>query len=742
MIDTIRFSLYGIDVQHKNKQSLDDYSSMLAMHHRNILNYIVPEHQEIYMALLAYKGVFKTFQSVEHNEISSVDEMTDEQFFNNQSIFRDSLKKSKIKKNAKYKYQKRQNLHLYQFNTMNMVKSFEHKKIVLSERIGLRLKSSNRDINFFVNVNKGCLTCEMSIPKYLYNHNIAQFIPQANSEKYRDRYSLCSWEYQSIILHKRLNDFFDSFFTELLQLLNLSMMPNYEYLSIDRIDLCYNQLYLSKEDALYSIGKMKTISNKVKNKLSLGTGQYATAIHYKMSNGATFKIYHKGSEFKKTDAKELQKINVVNIDKQMKKSKYYDFYLKYKSLIIQDFSNIYNKDNTDLTKIDNKDIELIERLKPKTKDKLKNIFYTKEEEQTMNVFDRQKLSKKFALISDLSENDKILIKKIRKYIKRIVIANVNFLQNEADKILRFEMTFRPDFMRYHYKDKIFRKDDVVHKIHKKIYNKVKKYYDLRNHKYINLDDLTIAERSFFKRYDAWRNKRLVFWLKGSKKFIRNEKTSTNFYDKEMNYYHLYSYYDKINFIFSEPDNALFSNDLLDLLLNYFRKNILKYQLKDLTFKTSLSQKLDNFNKEAKQKRIAYDENPLNINKIIDLKGDFHITKGNTLVTKPSQLLTQSELWDKGMSGVNKFKIITLVEYLKRGKSFDDYCKDFNVTKSQKSRLKKHSEAFDIFQNTFFKDRKIYCKTDFTDYYSNFDKFNYGDKFFVDKHLNTNHIQNN
>lgn len=165
----------------------------------------------------------------------------------------------------------------------------------LAHRSNLHLPSSHYSLAYFLNHSRDRLEFNFSIPKYLYGTNILQFINIFDQGSY--------YTYSELKLF--LNRFFKEQFIQ---------EPLYDDIEINRIDLCYNQFFLSKNDSLQYLDEQKKLlvqfARSSKNKFRT----YDTSLMY-ITRRYSFKIYHKGEEFKKHDYAEIVRLgNPKNYD--------------------------------------------------------------------------------------------------------------------------------------------------------------------------------------------------------------------------------------------------------------------------------------------------------------------------------------------------------------------------------------------------------------------------------------------
>lgn len=170
----------------------------------------------------------------------------------------------------------------------------------------MKIPSSHYTLNLRPNFERDFIEFNFSIPKFIYSTNVLQFIDKSDT----------SPEFTHDKLLHFLHKFFATYF---------SVMPDNQYIEINRLDFCFNQIFDTKENALRYLEEQKNIN--IKNARSdsnkfvaysetddLGV-QTSQTIFYKTKD-YSFKIYHKGSEFQKNDLKQLLKANPFKLHLQ------------------------------------------------------------------------------------------------------------------------------------------------------------------------------------------------------------------------------------------------------------------------------------------------------------------------------------------------------------------------------------------------------------------------------------------
>jgi len=167
----------------------------------------------------------------------------------------------------------------------------------VSMRSSIHIPSSHYDISVLPNKGRDFIEFNFSIPKYYHSTNVLQFV---------DQYDL-SASHTFDKLQGILSRFFNEYFTS---------PPDWNDVEVNRIDLCYNQIFLSKADALRYLDQQRNLNIDYARSDVNKFGMYGdTTVMYKTDN-YSFKVYHKGTEFKKNDYPKLIKNNPKGLDVQ------------------------------------------------------------------------------------------------------------------------------------------------------------------------------------------------------------------------------------------------------------------------------------------------------------------------------------------------------------------------------------------------------------------------------------------
>jgi hypothetical protein len=165
----------------------------------------------------------------------------------------------------------------------------------------------------FENVDLDYLEFNFSIPKYIYGTNIFMFCDHFKNKNFNfARNSSLDFNLKSS--YDRLILFIRDFFSREFVFENI---VDFNDVEINRIDLCFNQVFLDKYYALEYLEYQKKLRKKNLTVKSDNFREYETSIMYKTKRYSV-KIYHKGAEYIKHDRKENLRIN------QEKKREYFD----------------------------------------------------------------------------------------------------------------------------------------------------------------------------------------------------------------------------------------------------------------------------------------------------------------------------------------------------------------------------------------------------------------------------------
>lgn len=164
------------------------------------------------------------------------------------------------------------------------------------------LPSYHNDIAYSINYDREFIEFNFSIPKYLYGTNVFQFVPHYFDKGFNES-RFKSIEKLKDTIYDDLRAFLDWFFKK-----ELNDLVNRYYVQIFRLDICYNKIFNTKQDAVLYLNDLKRIKKKFIRHNVDDLRVYHTTIYYaSKSSGYTLKVYHKGTEFEINDKGKLKK---------------------------------------------------------------------------------------------------------------------------------------------------------------------------------------------------------------------------------------------------------------------------------------------------------------------------------------------------------------------------------------------------------------------------------------------------
>jgi len=226
-----------------------------------------------------------------------------------------------VRRDFMFKYEERQNVapakevenfSKAHFATDTMMLNYFRIAGIGNDRLKrMSLKKINNSGHYFLNayINKDddFVEFNFSVPKYIYGTNVLMYVVHPWDKNFT-YYRHNSLKHNLVNSYERLMRFIRYFFeTEFPDDLSIDA----RYIEINRIDLCYNQVFLSKEDAIEYLDIQKSIQRKHTRQDSNKYREYETSFMY-VNDRYSLKVYHKGAEYKKRDRKEQKKINSLH----------------------------------------------------------------------------------------------------------------------------------------------------------------------------------------------------------------------------------------------------------------------------------------------------------------------------------------------------------------------------------------------------------------------------------------------
>ena len=670
MIDTIELRFHGILSQKT------DTLNIIKSHNTCATNYAVVEHHELYKKMLRHKHKLFSMVKVVSKETETTELLDESDFL--------QLENTKNKKGF---------THIKQ--VMRFIDEKKVKEMTMRVNGKYSVPSSIAAVVFKINENAGFIDFNVSVPKYLYNHSLAEFVPQIGSEEYFNIKNPESFNAQRKVLYKRFMKFIDRFLKDICDMFKIEKelyFPNKDYIELRRIDLCYNQYFETKADSLNYLNHLRKLTKMKATHANNNLKEYDTSITYFTSSGAYFKIYHKGTEYTSSKFGDLKK--------------HLDFNKMYLDIYYSQF--IQGEDYRETTLNE----KMFERYRENLKDRnyIQDLFVKQVKGQSIN-FANEKLRKK-------ANEAKDLIQKIQPF-------KIHFLKKEMDKVLRYEISLRPEFFSYQYKRKIFRKSDKAYNAMKENYNYVHSVNNSNNPK---KPKLTKTELREYRIIDAFYNRSIGMTFSSNPKLKRFLKTSNldnkgMFEDCNLDT-RIYKYT-----ILSEKDVGIFNDEMLQTCINYFKKTMDSFQVNKLQNYDSLAAKIKEYNQETEQRIKEY--NIDNRFRILDINGNPKI-KGRMILSKATQLLTQKEKFEKKLKPIKPLRIMQILQEMEKGKSLHIIRSELGISKSTFSRLNQDLKMFGIYETTLQLEKDFNPEISYRQYYFNTSGLDYQSKFFFKK----------
>ena len=662
MLDTIKLRYHGI-LDFKN-----DALSLVQKQEQGLDNACVPAHHQLYKAILKSQKKNLAFQKIYKRRIDTHETIDESEFLERENS-------QKIN-------------HFQQVRTMMQIKDAKGVKDMNLRINGTyRVPSSENSVTFTINENAGYIDFEFSIPKYLYGHSLAEFVPQGGSKlannNYFDRQKM---SFQKKHLFKRLVRLIDRFNTDLCQFFELEEIPEMKYIEVRRIDLCYNQRFKTKSDALQYLEnqkKLKTVQNRKNAEVSQ---DYNTSFSYLKRSGAYSKVYHKGSEYSQTkgDLKKHLDLNKIFIEENL-----HTFSKQFQDGFRQYRNEIY-------------------------------MYYTNK---------GKGIKTQFAL------EHKEEIQALIKYINWHLPYDIPFLKKEMDKILRYEISMSSKSLSYLYKNRVFRRQCKFHLDAKEVYKAVKSNYEkaLDHQKKVSKREVRI-----YRDFHKWSNRTISLMLDVDPFHAHLLRSGKEDFNPNTGEYKIQSYSYKYT-ILSNRETGQFNYKMLSVLFAEFISFFEHFQIEKIDTYETFRAKVYDYNEKAKENLKAYNEN--NVFKVIDhLTGERKRNSRGKLL-KPSDLLKQTEKRKLKLKGVNTNLVLMIYreltrdeeingEIVKKGKSLNDLKKEMDVPYSTFNRWLKELELLDIHVNSLKLEKEIECTNDFKEYYYTTAGMNYKKGFYT------------
>lgn len=174
--------------------------------------------------------------------------------------------------------------------------------LVKTQRGKRHHSSGHYEFSYQANLDRDYLEMNFSIPKFVHGTNVLMYVEHAGDVHHK-------WTENNLFDYnvKRAPMLFMAFIKHFL---NFQFIDKIDLIDVEinRIDVCFSQVFKTREEALYYLEHQK----KVRKKHSREEGglpiDYGTSLMHTTKRYSA-KIYHKGTEYKKNDLKHHLKIN-------------------------------------------------------------------------------------------------------------------------------------------------------------------------------------------------------------------------------------------------------------------------------------------------------------------------------------------------------------------------------------------------------------------------------------------------
>lgn len=186
-------------------------------------------------------------------------------------------------------------------NIMEINRTGEH---IVTTEVSKQVNSSGHyAFAYRIDHSRDFIEFNFSIPKYRFGSNVLMFVEHLSDPHF-------SYNKNRTLIHN-IKRCISSFFLFIKYFLhNEFILESIDLMDVEinRIDLCFNQVFKSKEDAMLYFGYQKRLRKKYSREEDGGKTDYNTSFMYSTKRSSS-KIYHKGTEYRKHDLKQHLKIN-------------------------------------------------------------------------------------------------------------------------------------------------------------------------------------------------------------------------------------------------------------------------------------------------------------------------------------------------------------------------------------------------------------------------------------------------
>lgn len=183
-----------------------------------------------------------------------------------------------------------------------------NQKLNIAYRKKTKVVSSSYELLQQVCFDRDYIEWNFSVPKFLYGNNVAQFVPHPGEHTFHN--TTQTWESMKRTYYSRFIYFIKQFFKKNFILDQVNFKLDFSDLELNRIDFCWNCFFRTENEAKIYLDYIKKLKPKgLRQNADVRGGLHGTT-YMLVSDGHSRKVYHKGTEFKAKDRKELIKQGV------------------------------------------------------------------------------------------------------------------------------------------------------------------------------------------------------------------------------------------------------------------------------------------------------------------------------------------------------------------------------------------------------------------------------------------------
>ncbi len=164
-------------------------------------------------------------------------------------------------------------------------------------------KSSHYSFAYRIDYTRDFIELNFSIPKYRYGTNVFMYVEHQKNKDFK------YWFHS--ILENNIDEAPKRIRAAIIGILKIEFIMHtidLRDVEINRIDVCFNQIFKNKVEALTYFNYQKRLRKKNSRDGEGGKTDWDTSFSY-VTKRSSSKIYHKGTEYKKHDLKEHLKFN-------------------------------------------------------------------------------------------------------------------------------------------------------------------------------------------------------------------------------------------------------------------------------------------------------------------------------------------------------------------------------------------------------------------------------------------------